>query len=130
MLFGQHLGGHHEGTLVAALRGGQQGGQGHYRLARADVALQQAVHGERPGHVGDDHGQGPALGLGELVGQAGQEAGHQRVAHPPGDLAGRHGVVQGAGIDLEGAPAQHQGQLQTEELVEHEAPARRLDHRE
>ena len=128
VLFGQHLGRHHEGALVPALHGGQQRGQRHHRLARADVALQQAVHREGPGHVGHDDGQGAALRLGELVGQAGQEARHQRVAHPAGDLAGRHGVVQGAGVDLEGPPAQHQGQLQAEELVEHQAAAGRLDH--
>ena len=130
VLFGQHLGGHHQGALVPALHRGEQRGQRHHGLARADVALQQAVHRERPGHVGHDHGQGPALGLGELVGQAGQEARHQRVAHPAGDLARRHGVVQRAGVDLEGPPAQHQGQLQPEELVEDQAAPGRLDHLE
>ena len=44
-----------------------------------------------------------------------------------GDLAGRHVVVQGAGVDLEGAAAQHERQLQPEELVEDEAAAGRLD---
>ena len=126
VLLGQHLGRHHQGALVAALHGGEQRGQRHHRLARADVALQQSVHRERSGHVGHNDGQGPALRLGELVGKAVQEPGHQCVAHPTGDLPRRHGVVQRAGVVLEGAPPQDQCQLQAEELVEHEAPARRL----
>ena len=130
VLFRQHLGGDHEGTLVPALHGRQQRGQRHHRLARADVALQEPVHREGPGHVRHNDGQGAALGLGQLVGQAGQEARHERVAHAAGDLAGRHGVVQGAGVDLEGPPAQHQRQLQAEELVEHQAAAGGRDHGE
>ena len=128
VLFGQDLGGHHEGALVPALHRGEQRGQRHHGLARADVALQEAVHRERPRHVGHDDGQGPALRLRQLVGQAGQEARHQGVAHPAGHLARRHGVVQRAGVVLEGPPAQHQGQLQPEELVEDQAAARRLHH--
>ena len=97
VLLGQHLGRHHERALVPALHRGQQRGQRDHRLARPDVALQEPVHREGPGHVGHDHGQGPALRLGELVGQAGQEARHQRVRDRTGDLPRRHVVVQGRG---------------------------------
>ena len=128
VLLGQHLGRHHQRALVPALHRRQQGGQRDHGLARPDVALEQAVHGEGPGHVGHDHGQRPALGLRQLVGQAGQEARHQRVAHRARDLAGRHVVVQRAGVDLEGAAAQHQRELQAEELVEHEPAPGGLDH--
>ena len=52
VLLGQDLGGGHEGALMAPLDGHQQGGHRHHRLARTDVALQQPVHGQRPGQVG------------------------------------------------------------------------------
>ena len=52
VLLGQHLGGRHERALVAALHGGEQGADGDDRLARADVALQQPVHGVGRGQVG------------------------------------------------------------------------------
>ena len=125
VLFGQHLGRHHQRALVPALHRGEQRGQRHDRLARPDVALEQAVHRERARHVGHDDGEGAALGRRQLVGQRGQEARHQRVGHAAGDLAGRHVVMQGAGVHLEGAAAQHQRQLRAEQLVEDEAAPRR-----
>ena len=82
VLLGQHLGRHHERALVPALHRGQQRGQRHHRLAGSHVPLQEAVHGEGAGHVGDDDGQGPALRLRQLVGQPGQEARHEGVARP------------------------------------------------
>ena len=127
VLLRQHLGRHHERTLVPALHCAQQGGQRDDGLARPHVALEEAVHGERPGHVGHDHRQRPPLRLRELVGQAGQEARHEGVGDRTGDLARRHVVVQRAGVHLEGTAPQHQRQLQTEELVEHEPSPRRFD---
>ena len=126
VLFGQHLGRHHQRALVPALHGGEQRGQRHDGLARAHVALEQAVHRERARHVGHDDGEGAALGRRQLVGQRGQEARHQRVGHAAGDLAGRHVVMQGAGVHLEGAPAQHQRELGAEQLVEDEPAPRRV----
>ncbi len=128
VLLGEDLGGHHEGTLVPALDRSQERGECDHGLTRADVALEQAVHGERPGHVGDDHGQGAALRRRELVGQAGEEPRDQGVGHRAGDLARRHVVVHCAGVVLEGPPPQDQRQLQAEELVEDEATPGRLDH--
>ena len=117
-------------ALVPALHRAQQGGQRDDGLARPHVALEEAVHGERPGHVGHDHRQRPPLRLRELVGQAGQEARHEGVGDRTGDLARRHVVMQRAGVHLEGTAPQHQRQLQTEELVEHEPSPRRFDHLE
>ena len=118
-----------ERALVAALGGREQRGQRHHRLARSDVALEQPVHRERTGHVGDHDGQGAPLGLRELVGQRREEPRHQRPAHRSRHLPGGHVVAQGPRW-LEGAPAQHQRQLQPEELVEDQAPAgRRHDRR-
>ena len=51
MLRGEHLGGGHERALVPALHGDEQRAERHERLARADVALQQAVHGLRGAQV-------------------------------------------------------------------------------
>ncbi len=62
VLLGQHLGRGHERALVPALDGGQHGGHGHHRLARAHVPLQQAVHGQRAGQIGADGGHGVLLG--------------------------------------------------------------------
>ena len=83
------------------------------------------MHRERTGHVGDHDGQGAPLGLRELVGQRLEEPRHQRAAHRSRHLPGGHVVAQGPRVQLEGAPAQHQRQLQPEELVEDQAPARR-----
>ena len=65
VLLGQHLGRGHERALVAALDGHEQGGDGHQRLARAHVALEQPVHGVDAGQVAGDLGDGPLLGAGE-----------------------------------------------------------------
>ena len=62
MLLGEDLGRRHQRTLVAALDRGQQGGDGDDRLAGADVALQQAVHGVRRREVGIDLADHPGLG--------------------------------------------------------------------
>ena len=121
VLLGQHLGRDHQRALVPALHGGEQCGQRDDGLARADVALEEAVHGEGPGHVGDDDGERAALRRRELVGQAGEEARDEGVGDAAGDLAGRDVVVQGAGVDLEGAAAQDERQLEAEQLVEDEA---------
>ena len=50
-----------ERALMAALHRRQERGHRHHRLARADVTLEQAVHGEGARHVGDDDGQSPTL---------------------------------------------------------------------
>ena len=64
MLAGEDLGrGHHRG-LAAGLDGGEHGEERDQRLAGADVALEEAVHPGRGGHVGGDLGDGAGLGVG------------------------------------------------------------------
>ena len=56
VLLGQHLGRREEGCLAARVDHPQHGAQGDERLARADLALQQAVHRVRAREVGLDLG--------------------------------------------------------------------------
>ncbi len=128
VLLGQHLGRHHERPLVPALHRTEQRGQRHHGLSRADVALEEPVHGERTGQVGHDHCQRTPLGRRQLVGQCTQELRHEGAADTTGDLAGGHIVAQGPGVVLEGPPAEHQGQLQAEQLVEGQPSPGRPDH--
>ena len=111
VLVGEHLGGGHDRGLVPALDRGEHGGHGDHGLADADVALEQAVHRVGPGEVGGDLGDGVALAVGELEGQA--------VDEPPDQLAGRV-VADAAGGALVGLLAQHQRELDPQQLVEHE----------
>ena len=61
MLLGQHFGGGHQRALESGGDGGQQGGQGHYRLPASDFTLQQPVHWRRfPGHIISDFCDAPA----------------------------------------------------------------------
>ena len=61
VLRGQRLGRRHQRALAAVLDGAQQGVHGHGRLARADVALQQALHRDAAGDVAVDVGDRPPL---------------------------------------------------------------------
>ena len=69
VLLGEHLGRRHQRALVAALHGDEHRADRHEGLARADVALQQAVHRVRPGEVVLDLADRPPLRAGELVRQ-------------------------------------------------------------
>ena len=62
---------------ISLVHRGQQRGHGHHGLARADVALQQPVHGVRAREVGVDLGDHPALGTREREGQPLVERGHR-----------------------------------------------------
>ena len=44
MLYGQHLRRGHHRSLIPALNGIEKGSDGHDRLARTDLALDQALH--------------------------------------------------------------------------------------
>ena len=91
VLLGQHLGGHHERPWCPLCTATEQRGQRHHGLARSDVALEQAVHGERAGQIGDDHRQRPPLGRGQLEGQRRRgTAADEGAADGTGDLARRH----------------------------------------
>ncbi len=69
VLFGEDLGGGHEGGLAAAFDGEEDGGEGDEGFAAADVALEEAVHGAGGGEVGADFGDGAELGGGEGEGE-------------------------------------------------------------
>ncbi len=115
MLLGQHLGRSHQRTLVATLDRGEERGERDDRLARADVALQQPVHGRVGCHVAEDLVDRPPLVAGERERQRGMEPGNQgavdRVSDP---------LLRG----LDRALAGHQSHLHAQELVEPEAALR------
>ena len=80
MLLGQDLGGRHQRALPAGVHGHRRRQRRHHRLARAHVALQQAVHGDGPGDVGFNFGHHALLGAGQLEGQRGQQLHGQAVS--------------------------------------------------
>jgi|GEM_PF-4980467 len=73
MLLGQNLGGRHQRALPARADGHRRGQRRHHRLAGADVALQQPVHGLRAGQVLRDLLDHAALRLGEPERQRGEQ---------------------------------------------------------
>ena len=69
VLLRQDLGGGHQNRLVTGINRLKHGGQGHHGLARADLALEEALHGVVAAHVLADLLDDPALPLGQLEGQ-------------------------------------------------------------
>ena len=119
VLFGQDLGGRHEGALIPTLDGGQQRRDGNHCLAGAHVALQEPVHGCGSSQVLQDLGHHPVLGVGKRDAETGPA---------PLQQNGRGGVVGNPDRGALLVPlALDQGQLEPEQLVEHEAAAG-LDH--
>ena len=110
MLLGQQLRGGHEGGLTAILPGQEGTGSGHHGLARANVTLEQAVHGDGLGQIPCRFPGGPELGIGEGKGQ-GTSKGPQIL------LFKRNGLVEGPPPPDEG-----EAQVQAEEFLEHEPP--------
>ena len=84
------------------------------RLARTDVALQQAMHRMHPGQVGLDLGDHPLLGARQLV--------RQRVAQPVDQLAGDV-VADAQRLALERPLAHDQHGLHPQQLVERQPSA-------
>ncbi len=72
VLAGEKLGGGHERALRARFDGAEHGQHRDQRLARADIALQQAEHAAGRGHVGADLGERLRLARGEGVAEGGQ----------------------------------------------------------
>ena len=120
VLLGQHLGGGHQGSLAAGGDRREQGRQGHHGLAAAYIALHQPGHRLGAHQVGADLRQHALLGAGEGEGQQVEEAGHQVVGVAGQGERGRRPAPQPL------AP-QAQGQLQQQELVEHQAMAPALE---
>ena len=118
MLFGQDLGGGHEGGLGSVLDGEQHRGQGHHGLPGPHIPLEEARHGALGAHVLEYLVDDPFLGVGELEAQplahGGQQSPLDLVAVALGHLAGLP-VLDGP------------GQLQQEQLVEGQAPAGLLE---
>ncbi len=81
VLLGEHLGRRHERALVAALHRDQQRGERHDRLPRPDLALQEAVHRRRRGHVARDVAHDALLVLGRA--RTAASRGTRRAALPP-----------------------------------------------
>ena len=73
VLLGQDLGGRHQRALPALVHRDGGGERGHHRLARADVALQQAVHRDLALQVERDLFDHAALRGGQTEGQGGQQ---------------------------------------------------------
>jgi hypothetical protein len=117
VLLGQHFGRRHEGPLVAALHGHEQGRDGDHRLAAPHVALQQPVHWMGGGQVVLDLLDGAALVVGQVERQPGHERVDERSVDPVGDALG------GA---LDVALALDQRQLDPEQLVQHQPAARHV----
>ena len=116
MLLGEDLGRRHERRLIARFDRRQHGQRGDDRLARADVTLEQAIHRVRLRHVGPDLAPDPLLGAGERE--------RQGLAQPPGQRAlGLHAEAALAALAL---AANGEAELEQEEVIEDEAPARRF----
>ena len=111
VLLGEDLGGRHQHRLAAVLGGLQHGQRGHAGLARAHVALQQALHRVVGGEVAGDLGKGAGLGAGKGEGQLAEQIARQRVPQrQPRRVLGAAGGVGAA-----------QGDLLGEQLVELDA---------
>lgn len=62
MLFGEDLGGRHEGGLVSGFDHFEHSGNGDSGFAGSDVALEETMHGEVGLQVAADFGDGAFLG--------------------------------------------------------------------
>ena len=111
MLLGQDLRRRHERGLVPRLDGGEDGEGGDDGLARAHVALQEAVHRVGLGHVGADLPPHALLGGRERV----REGAEQLPPEGPGRV---HAEAALAPFAL---AADGETELEEEEVVEDEA---------
>ena len=100
---------------------------GHHRLARPDVPLEQAVHGQRSGQVGADGRPWPPAGPGSAGRADGRGTAAPAPALRPRLVTGPvDDVADAPGVTLEPGLAEDQGQLQSEQLVEGQPAAGRL----
>ena len=111
VLLGQDLRRRHERGLVPRLDGGEDGEGGDDGLARAHVALEEAVHRVGLGHVGADLAPHPLLGGRERV----REGAEQLPPEGPGRV---HAEAALAPFAL---AADGETELEQEEVVEDEA---------
>ena len=116
VLFRQRLGRRHQRALATRLYRTEQRVQRDDGLARADVALQQALHRDGSREIGVDLGDRTLLVLGQLERQ------HVAVA---GDELSRRGQLR-RNLRLALATALREADLQQEQLVEREPAATTL----
>ena len=119
VLLREHLRWRHQRGLAAAVRAGQHRRQGDHRLARADVALEQAGHRRRARDLALDLGERATLCRGERKGQGLEEAAH-RV---------RLGDRRRKARLCEPALAPHDGELHCEQFIEGEPALGTARHR-
>jgi hypothetical protein len=115
----ERLRGRHQRRLSTGVEGAEERGQGDRRLARADVALQQALHRRGPLQVGVDRGQRRHLGAGQGEGQACPVRRGQRSVD-------RQRLGTCGGVDP--APMAEQAQLQEQELLVRQPASGQLVH--
>ena len=118
VLLGQDLRRCHHHALAAVLDCGGQGGGGDHGLAAADVALDQARHGDRLAEVVEDVEHHALL-------RAGQRE-RQRLDERALDGRGHRCGLGGRGL-LEVAAAELHGELDRQQLFEREASPRTLE---
>lgn len=94
MLLGEHLGGREHGRLPAAVHDGEHRPQRDQGLARADLSLEEAVHGVFGGQVVEDLLRYGLLALGEGEGQFRVEG----VEQAAGDRPARDGRELGVRV--------------------------------
>ena len=69
MLAGQKLGRRHQAGLAPGFDRNGHGEKGDHRLARADIALQQAQHAGGGAQIARDFGNRLFLAIGQAIGQ-------------------------------------------------------------
>ena len=114
VLLGQDLGRRHHRRLVPRLHGGEDGERRDDRLAGADVALEEPVHGARRGHVAADLVPHPLLRCRERIRQRGAEPADQLAPRLHRDPARARRV----------GAEDREAELEQEEVVEGEAAPR------
>ena len=116
VLLGQEFGGRHQGRLTAGLDRLQRRQGRHHRLARSDVALQQALHRQWPRQVGSDLGR-------RLLLVRCQDKG-QRLTQALGEYPV---LIQGRGTPPGmGEPQTSQAHLMGDQFLEGETPEGRV----
>jgi hypothetical protein len=113
VLLRQDFRGRHDRRLAPPLDRDHHRGCSHHGLSGAHLSLQQAVHGMRGMHVPCDLLDGSLLGPGEGEGQGGKEG----LQHP---------ALRPVPVGFRGSghlpPAQQEGQLEDQELLEGQPP--------
>jgi hypothetical protein len=111
VLLRERLGRRHERPLTSRLDRAQKGVQRHDRLARPDVALEEALHRHRAGEVSVDLVDGPLL--------IGGEREWQRLAVADDELSRRADGLRRGALTRDGSAQQRE--TENEQLVEGEA---------